>query len=35
MAMDVYSTVRRAGYPIEVLPDYDRAMNRYSFLLIE
>ncbi|MCJ7563231.1 MAG: DUF2284 domain-containing protein, partial [Candidatus Aminicenantes bacterium] len=34
MAMDVYSTVRRAGYPIEVLPDYDRAMNRYSFLLI-
>lgn len=35
MAVDVYSTVLRAGYPIEVLPDYDRAMNRYAFLLIE
>jgi predicted metal-binding protein len=35
MAVDVFSTVLRAGYPIEVLPDYDRAMNRYAFLLIE
>jgi predicted metal-binding protein len=35
MAVDVYSTVRAAGYPIQVLPDYDREMNRYGFLLIE
>jgi len=35
MAVDVFSTVLRFGYPIEVLPDYDRAMNRYAFLLIE
>lgn len=35
MAVDVYSTVRQVGYPIQVLPDYDQAMNRYAFLLIE
>ena len=35
LAMDVFSTVRQCGYPIEVLPDYSRAMNRYAFLLIE
>jgi hypothetical protein len=35
MAMDVFSTVKKIGYPIEVLADYDRAMNRYAFLLIE
>jgi hypothetical protein len=35
MAMDVFSTVRRIGYPIEVLADYRQAMNRYAFLLIE
>lgn len=35
MAVDVYSTVLRAGYPIEVLSDYDKAMNRYAFLLID
>jgi predicted metal-binding protein len=35
MAMDVYSTIRKAGYPIEVLPDYDRTMNRYAFLMVE
>jgi hypothetical protein len=35
MAMDVYSTVRPYGYPIEVLSDYSQAMNRYAFLLIE
>ena len=33
MAVDVYSTVLRAGYPIEVLSDYNQAMNRYAFLL--
>ena len=35
MAMDVYATVRQAGYPIQVLPDYSRKMNRYAFLMIE
>ncbi len=35
MAMDVFSTVRKIGYPIEVLSDYSQKMNRYAFLLVE
>jgi hypothetical protein len=35
MAIDVFSTVRQYGYPIEVLSDYSQAMNRYAFLLVE
>ncbi len=35
MAVDVFSTVRKYGYPIEVLSDYSQSMNRYAFLLIE
>jgi predicted metal-binding protein len=35
MAVDVFSTVRRVGYPIEVLSDYSETMNRYAFLLVE
>ena len=35
MAVDVFSTVRAAGYPIQVLSGYDQEMNRYAFLLIE
>jgi len=35
LGVDVYTTVRKIGYPIEVLPDYDREMNRYAFLLID
>jgi len=35
LAVDVYSTVRKLGYPIEVLSDYDQEMNRYAFLLID
>ena len=35
MAMDVFSTVRKLGYPIEVLSEYKQAMNRYAFLFIE
>jgi predicted metal-binding protein len=35
MAMDVYSTVRKIGYPIQVLSDYDQEMNRYAFLLVD
>ncbi|MBU0508748.1 DUF2284 domain-containing protein [bacterium] len=35
MAVDVFSTARNCGYPIEVLADYTQTMNRYAFLLIE
>ena len=35
MAVDVFETVRKIGYPIEVLYDYSQQMNRYAFLLIE
>jgi len=35
MAIDVFSTVRQVGYPIQVLSDYDQVMDRYAFLLIE
>ena len=35
LGIDVYATVRRIGYPIQVLKDYDEVMNRYAFLLIE
>jgi predicted metal-binding protein len=35
MAVDVFATVGKYGYPIEVLKDYSEAMNRYAFLMIE
>ncbi len=35
LGIDVYSTVRGIGYPIQVLKDYNETMNRYAFLLIE
>ncbi len=35
MAVDVFETVRKIGYPIEVLYDYSQEMNRYAFLLVE
>ncbi|MGA2263724.1 MAG: DUF2284 domain-containing protein [Acidobacteriota bacterium] len=35
MGVDVFSTVRHFGYPIEVLSEYTQAMHRYAFLLIE
>jgi len=35
MCVDVYSTVRQLGYPIQVLSRYSQEMNRYSFLLIK
>ncbi len=35
LAIDVFTTVRRIGFPIEVLADYDREMNRYAFLLVD
>jgi len=35
MAMDVFGTVRKIGYPIKVLSNYSQEMNRYAFLFIE
>jgi predicted metal-binding protein len=35
MAIDVFSTVRQFGFPIEVLSDYTSPMNRYAFLMID
>ena len=35
LAVDVFSTVRAYGYPIEVVRDYGDEMNRYAFLMVE
>lgn len=35
LGVDVFATVERLGYPIQVLSSYDEPMNRYAFLLIE
>jgi predicted metal-binding protein len=35
MGIDVFTTVRSIGYPIQVLKDYGETMNRYAFLLVE
>jgi predicted metal-binding protein len=35
MAVDVFTTVRKLGYPIEVLTDPTQTMNRYAFLMID
>lgn len=35
LAVDLFSTVRSAGYPLEVLRDYDQEMNRYAILLVQ
>jgi len=35
MAMDVFATVRKIGYPIDVLYNYSQKMNRYAFLFVE
>jgi predicted metal-binding protein len=35
LGVDVFATVRKLGFPIEVLTDYKQAMNRYSFLMVE
>ncbi len=34
LAVDVFTTVRSVGYPIEVLSSYDQEMNRYAFLMV-
>lgn len=33
--VDVFSTVRKFGYPIEVLKDYRQEMHRYAILMVE
>jgi len=35
LGVDVFSTIRAIGYPIEVLTEKDQEMNRYAFLLVE
>lgn len=35
MAVDVYTTVRKLGFPIEVLTDLSQPMNRYAFLMVD
>jgi predicted metal-binding protein len=35
LGIDVFTTVRKIGFPIRVLADYDREMNRYAFLLVD
>ena len=35
MAVDVFETVRKTGYPIDVLREYSQDMNRYAFLMID
>jgi len=35
MAMDVFTTVRKLGYPIDVLTDPTQSMNRYAFLMVD
>jgi len=35
LGIDVFDTVRKIAYPIEVLSAYNQPMNRYAFLFIE
>lgn len=35
LAVDLFATVRRHGYPLEVLTDYSQVMNRYALLMVE
>lgn len=35
LAVDLFSTARSVGYPLEVLTDTGQSMNRYAILLIE
>ena len=35
LAIDVFTTVRKSGYGIQVLTDYNQEMNRFGMLLIE
>ena len=35
LGIDVYATVRKVGYPIQVVPDCGHLVNRYGFVLVE
>ena len=35
LGVDVFATVRKLGYPIDVVQGYEEEMNRYAFLLVE
>ena len=35
LGVDVFSTVRDAGFDVGVLTDYDQVMNRFAFLLVD
>lgn len=35
MVIDVFATVRKFGFPIDVLDSYEREMNRYALLLVD
>lgn len=35
MGVDVYTTARKHGYPIEVLKDHGEAMDRFSILMVD
>lgn len=35
MAVDVFATVRKVGFEVEVLSDYSQEMNRFAFLMID
>jgi predicted metal-binding protein len=35
MAVDVFTTVRQYGFPIEVRTEYSQKMDRYAFLMID
>ncbi len=35
LGIDVFSAVRKIGYPIGVLSDFGQEMNRYAFLLLD
>ena len=35
LGVDVFATVRSAGFPVEVLTEYGQEMKKYAFLLVE
>ncbi|ACB85735.1 DUF2284 domain-containing protein [Natranaerobius thermophilus] len=35
LGVDVFETVKKVGYPIEVLSNYQQQMNRYAIIMIE
>jgi len=35
LGVDVFGTVRKIGYPVEVLSSYEQQMNRYIFVMVQ